>query len=385
MPWRSVERYTFAQLKGESILRVVPYAEPFVVEVQLREDSPWKPASAEARYGDGKPVIAALTGERYRFGMPAQATVGSVSLSVGDARRVVPVELKMRPALEKLVVDVQLPAYLERTQSLTRDVRGGTISLLRGSSAVLRATATRELAQATLNDQPQRIDGARMMSARFEGTSSSELRLMWIDRFGLSAREPQVIRLEVLGDEAPTVGIAKVKNHQVVLSSEVLVLEVHAADDFGLKRVGLEWEGIEHATFKSRALDGREDRRGRRADEGRTDRSGDVLRRSRERPSPESSSSCVRRRLSSGEGAGVLAEPRSTRAHSRGSLQVAHRADGTLGWRGARGLRQGAATRRDEQRTAGVVAGGSRTIPHSARRSRSRRPPSTRTPRSSQV
>ena len=34
-PWRDVGRYTFAQLEGDSKLRVVPYAEPFDVEARL--------------------------------------------------------------------------------------------------------------------------------------------------------------------------------------------------------------------------------------------------------------------------------------------------------------------------------------------------------------
>jgi len=52
MPWRDVERYTFAQLEGETGLRVVPYAEPFDVEARLKDNSPWKPASGEAQYAD---------------------------------------------------------------------------------------------------------------------------------------------------------------------------------------------------------------------------------------------------------------------------------------------------------------------------------------------
>ena len=67
---------------------------------------------------------------------------------------------------------------------------------------------------------------------------------MWRDRFGLVAREPQILRLEVQEDEPPTVSFSKLKNNQVILSSEVLTFEIQAGDDFGVKRVGLEWEGI---------------------------------------------------------------------------------------------------------------------------------------------
>ena len=42
----------------------------------------------------------------------------------------------------------------------------------------------------------------------------------------------------------PTVSFNKLSNNRVVLSSEVLTFEIQAGDDFGVKRVGLEWEGI---------------------------------------------------------------------------------------------------------------------------------------------
>ena len=255
-PWRAVERYTFAQLEGESGLRVVPYAEPFDVEAHLKDDSPWKPESGEARYENQVPVVATRDEATYRFQLPPQTRDGQLKLRVGDARRSIPIEPKLRPALTHLIAEVKLPAYLQRSEPLVEDVRGGTLNLLRGSTAVLEATATRELAEATLNDRPQRVDGARVTTEPISvvGGVSGEpsqqkqpdslLQLAWRDRFGLVAREPQVIRLEVQEDGSPTVNFNKLKNNRVVLSSEVLTFEIQAADDFGVKRVGLEWEGI---------------------------------------------------------------------------------------------------------------------------------------------
>ncbi len=255
-PWRAVERYTFAQLEGESGLRVVPYAEPFDVEARLKDDSPWKPESGEARYAKQVPVVATREEATYRFQLPPQTRDGQLKLRVGDARRSIPIEPKLRPALTQLIAEVKLPTYLQRSEPLVEDVRGGTLNLLRGSTAVLEATATRELAEATLNDRPQRVDGARVTTEPISvvgGTSGepskqkqpdSLLQLAWRDRFGLVAREPQVIRLEIQEDGSPTVNFNKLKNNRVVLSSEVLTFEIQAADDFGVKRVGLEWEGI---------------------------------------------------------------------------------------------------------------------------------------------
>ncbi len=260
-PWRDVARYTFAQLEGASGLRVVPYAEPFDVEARLKDNSPWKPESGEARYADQTPVVVQRNGETYRFQLPPQTKNGNVELRVGDARRSIPVEPKLRPALTELIAKVELPAYLQRSEPLVEDIRGGTLSLLRGSSAVLEATATRELAEATLNNQPQHVTGVRMITDPISvvgevSNPDSLLRLTWRDRFGLVPREPQVLQLEVHEDGPPTVSFNKLKNNQVILSSEVLTFEIQAGDDFGVKRVGLEWEGIESPIYNPRPTSG---------------------------------------------------------------------------------------------------------------------------------
>lgn len=243
-PWRAVERYTFAQLEGETGLRVVAYAEPFDVEARLKDDSPWKPESAEARYADQTPIVAERDGAAYKFQLPPQTAGGSVKLRVGDAQRSIPVEPKLRPALKELTAKVQLPDYLQHQEPRIDDVRGGIVNLVKGSTAILEATTTRELSEATLNNRPQKVDGTRLTTEPVSVETTTEMQLTWRDRFGLSAREPQVLRFEALNDEAPTVALNKLKNNQVLISDEVLPFEIQATDDFGVKRIGLEWQGI---------------------------------------------------------------------------------------------------------------------------------------------
>ena len=243
-PWRDVERYTFAQLEGNADPRVVAYAEPFDVETRLKEDSPWKPESGEAQYADQTPIVAERDGASYKFQVPPQTKEGSVALRVGDARRSIPVEPKLRPALKDLTAKVQLPDYLQHQEPRIDDVRGGIVNLVKGSTATLEATTTRELSEATLNNRPQKVEGARVTTEPISVETTTEMHLTWRDRFGLAAREPQVLRFEALNDEAPTVALNKLKNNQVVISNEVLAFEIQAADDFGVKRIGLEWEGI---------------------------------------------------------------------------------------------------------------------------------------------
>ena len=244
MPWREIERYTFAQLEGDAGLRVVPYAEPFEVRVRLKKGSLWRPDSGSARFQNQQPVVAPRDGTLYRFQIPPQTEEGQVALRVGDARRGIPVEPKTRPALRELVAQVDLPAYLQRAEPMTADVRGGAVALVKGSSAVLQATASRDLETATLNDRPQQVAGPRVTTERIAVETTSEYRLMWRDCFQLDARQPQIVRVEATLDAAPTIGFNQLENNRVVLSTEVLAFELQASDDFGVQRVGLEWQGI---------------------------------------------------------------------------------------------------------------------------------------------
>ena len=245
-PWRDVDRYTFAQLDGKPDLRVVAYAEPFDIEARLKDESPWKPESGEARYADQTPIAAEREDSTYKFQLPPQTEGGSVNLRVGDARRSIPIEPKLRPALKELVAKIQLPDYLQREEPKIDDVRGGVVNLVKGSTATLEATTTRELSEATLNNRPQKVDGARVMTEPISTDTTTEMRLTWRDRFGLEASEPQVLKFEVEDDAKPTIAIKKLKNNQVILSTETLAFEIQAGDDFGVKQVGLEWEGIKN-------------------------------------------------------------------------------------------------------------------------------------------
>ncbi|MAF11019.1 hypothetical protein CMK11_11275 [Candidatus Poribacteria bacterium] len=246
-PWRDVARYTFAQLDGETGIQVVPYAEPFDVEAWLQADSPWRPASGEARYAGQMPVAADLSGGIYQFHMPPQTEDGLVALRVGDARRAIPVQPRMRPELTRLVAQVTLPAYLQRAEPEEEDVRGGGLTLVRGSAAVLEATATRDLAHATLDGKPQRVDGPRITTEAIPVAGKTRVRLAWRDQLGLAVREPQIFIIEARDDGQPTVGVSRLRNNQVLLDTEVVAFEIRAEDDFGVQRVGLEWEGIRHA------------------------------------------------------------------------------------------------------------------------------------------
>lgn len=254
-PWRDVERYTFAKLEGNVGPRVVPYAEPFNVDVRLKDVSPWKPASGKARYARQESIEAPRDGLRYAFTIPPQTKDGSVYLSVGDARRTIPVEPKMRPELTEILARIQLPAYLQLPDVVVEDVRGGSLSAVKGSSVAFQATATRELATATMDGRSQRVEGNRILTQPRTNivADTSEYVLAWRDRLGLDMRTPQVLRIDAHDDAAPKVSLGKLKNNMAVVSTRTITFDIRARDDFGVERVGIEWEGVKHSSGPSPA------------------------------------------------------------------------------------------------------------------------------------
>jgi hypothetical protein len=244
-PWKPVPRYTFAAVAPLPARIVVAHGEPFTVAARLTADSAWHPAHATARLGAQPSVTAALAENGYEFTLPPQIDAGTLVLRIGDAVRRVRVEPLLRPELKSVVAEVALPAYLERPKPLRKDVRGGSISLVKGSQVRFTATAGRALAEATVDGRPVAPDGAAIVSPRTSINGPRTLVFAWRDEFGLSGKEPFRLAVNGRDDEAPTVACEGLPRQRVVLDSEQLTFNVRAQDDFGVRRVGLEWQAVE--------------------------------------------------------------------------------------------------------------------------------------------
>lgn len=243
-PWKAVPRYTFAAVNPLPERVVVPHGEPFTITATLAEGSAWHPSQGIARLGS-KAVGARLEAGRYAFALPPQIDAGTLEIRVGDSLQRLRVEPTLRPELTSVMAVVNLPAYLERPKPEHKDVRGGNISLVRGSQARFAATASRALAHARVDGQPRAFSGATVSSPPLAIEGSRKLVFSWRDRLGLSGKEPFTLTIHGRDDENPTVACEGLPRQKVVLDSEQLSFQVRAQDDFGIKRVGLEWRGID--------------------------------------------------------------------------------------------------------------------------------------------
>ncbi len=252
-PWRDTPRYTFAMVEPLPERLVVAHGEPFALPVKLAEQTVSRPDQAEARVGIQQPIVAPLTDGRYPFELPPQIEPGALDIRVGDFTQRIHLEPTLRPELSGVEAEIVLPEYLGRRGSIKKDVRGGTLTLVNGSRATIVATTTRELAAAKVDRQPIDPRGDRVVSPATAIDGSRQMEFQWLDRNGLGGKEPFILTLNGRPDEPPTISCDGLPSRKVVLDTEHLSFKVTARDDYGVKRVGLEWAGIDKTNFKTPA------------------------------------------------------------------------------------------------------------------------------------
>lgn len=250
MPWKNIERFTFARIEPLPEKLVVPLAEPVKITVKLDKDTRWSPQAAKASL-EGQPLIqSTLKDGAYVLALPPQKDDATLKLSLGDVREEIAVLPRARPELTTLAVRTKLPAYLKYQTQPVIEVRGGSVSVLKGAQASIEATASRELASASLDGQSQTVSGDKMTTSFSELAADAEKTMTWKDRDGLEPREPLVLRLHAVEDESPRLAARRESPEQVVLDTEVVTFEVDAQDDFGIQRVGLEWRSVNDESTK---------------------------------------------------------------------------------------------------------------------------------------
>ena len=252
-PWQAIPRYTFTSINQLPERLVVAHGEPVTISVQLLENSKSKPARGTVQLGTQVPVTADLAEGRYEFSLPAQISSSWLQLQIGDAKQRVRVEPMLRPEISAVVADVQLPAYLNRPQALHKDVRGGTVSLVNGSLATFTVTANRNLSSAQIDGESATVSAANVASLPIKIATSRKMVFQWQDEFGLGGQEPFTVSITAREDEAPSLSCEDLPRQKVVLDSETLTFKVRAQDDFGVKVVGIEWQGADKSVVSKLA------------------------------------------------------------------------------------------------------------------------------------
>ncbi len=244
MPWRTIERYAFTRVDRLPARIVVPRGEPAALAVGLAADTRQRPAEATVRIGTQKPLTAALAEQTYAFTLPPQLEDTEIRLAVGDAReraRLVPLP---RPGIVSVTARVTLPDYLGRPEPVSQDVRGGTVTPVLGSAVEFDVTADRDLARATVDGAVVSTAGSSIRTPVRTFSEETRVAIGWRDHDGLDQATPLTIVVAPRPDEPPAVSLQDPPgSREMLLVSDTLRFAIAVRDDFGIKEVGLEWQG----------------------------------------------------------------------------------------------------------------------------------------------
>ena len=243
-PWKSVDRYTFAQLEQLPKKVIVPYAENFNLTPSLADSTVWKPDHASAKLPSKTKLRAKREDGFYHFDVPPQKKESLLGVRVGDKFHKVQVTPIPRPELISLEASLRLPDYLRYSTDPILPIRGGSISVVEGSQASFRGTTSRELATASAEEISTEVEGASFTTEPFPVEETFTRTFRWTDIHGLQSKSPLELEVNPVADEAPNVFAQQMNDKKIILPDEVVTFDVSAADDFGLKSLGLQWWGI---------------------------------------------------------------------------------------------------------------------------------------------
>lgn len=274
LPWKQIDRYTFAQMDRLPDRLVVPHGESFSVYADLKKQTRWSPSRGSVSLAKNTPIYSSLESNHYHFSLPSLSADSSLDLRIGDFTHHMKIEPKLRPELTSLHADIRLPEYLQLPETKNRDLRGGSLSVVAGARVILDATANRNLQSAKLVGQLP-VSGVDLATNADESTTEtrqtltrvsvlgvsavekqiqsevidivegvSSLAMSWLDEDGLTSRNP--LRISVIGipDAPPMVATEDLARQAIVLNSEQLNFRILATDDFGVRQVGLEWREL---------------------------------------------------------------------------------------------------------------------------------------------
>ncbi len=246
-PWRDTPRFTFAAIESLSPDRIVPHGETSALAIRLSDSTQSTPKFAHLKLGR-LPVISAAvqTDGGYQFEVPPLTEPIDGILQVGDFSQSLHFQPMLRPSLTEVIAYLDLPAYLQQSSQTQLDIRSGKLVAVDGTTARIRAVASRELASATLNDSAIDVNGSSFESGSMAvDFNSAAANLFWQDRYGLTPSEKFPVEVQATVDEAPTVIARELPRQLVVMESEQVNFEALASDDFGLKRIGMSWKGLD--------------------------------------------------------------------------------------------------------------------------------------------
>ncbi|MEZ6095830.1 MAG: hypothetical protein R3C03_16635 [Pirellulaceae bacterium] len=250
MPWNNIDRFTFARVETLPERMVVPISEPSHLIATLTDESQWNPKNGSVRVGTHR-IESSQENGNFDFEIPPLKEAARINVVIGDIRETIDIDPQPRPELTKLTATVDLPKYLQRTEPVVRDIRGGAFSVVGGSQVSFEAVASRELASALFDGSPVSVSSDSIRTQPIGIDATRVMAMEWRDAIGLSPKVPLQLKIRAAEDEAPQIVCRELEQQRVIMEKDVLSFEVDASDDFGVRTIGMEWKGTPAATSEA--------------------------------------------------------------------------------------------------------------------------------------
>lgn len=247
-------------------VRVVNVARDDNLDLHVRasiEDGHVAPDLVEIRYerADGRrgrsPMIKvgkALAGrdaaQQFRYTFQNVEHDLTFDLVGGDDRiRDLHLHVVERPQVERMVLDCEFPAYMDRAPR-TIPV-SGRVELPEGAQAVCHVLATKPLAQARVHDPAEQVDMETQIDPdnprefQFSLSAGHEDRVLLLtirDTEGVENREPYRVVVSAIPDMPPEVSVALRGIGTAITPQAILPLAGNVTDEYGLSEVWYEYQ-----------------------------------------------------------------------------------------------------------------------------------------------
>ncbi|MEM9645368.1 MAG: hypothetical protein AAF989_10265 [Planctomycetota bacterium] len=244
-PWSSTPRYTFTQMEDLPEELIVAHGEPFDLKLKLADSTETKPDVAFASLSGNALSDAGLSDDEFEFRLPGQYRQDDLEISAGDFKGSTRLLPTTRPELSDIEATIHLPDYLRRPEPISRLVRGGALSVLRGSQVSMLVSASRQLNSATINGNEVAVLGDHFRIKNQIVDQRDRVVMDWKDIHGLSPGQPFELELRNIDDQPPMITSEGLPKRKVLLDTDVVAFKAFARDDYGVQRVGLIWEQVD--------------------------------------------------------------------------------------------------------------------------------------------
>ncbi|MCP5022349.1 MAG: hypothetical protein GY930_11305, partial [bacterium] len=137
---------------------------------------------------------------------------------------------------------IHLPEYLGLPEPISSDVRAGHVSVVEGARVSLELELTRDLSEGTSSAGDVGLTGPTLVAASWLAEDGEPVSFEWRDEFGLKGPVPFELSVRTRPDGKPTAMIEGLRSNTILLFDQATLFSVRANDDFGVRRVGLEWK-----------------------------------------------------------------------------------------------------------------------------------------------